>query len=303
VFCIVISGELKLIDSKNDCKILSAKNCFGKSALLHNQVRQEKVTSNGPCVLVCISGKNYRTLLEKFNLENNYDSRSISNLYFFKHSSTDSQNSLNDLVITRTHKGKIVCQNEEIKKIYFILEGSVICLRNGRIMKKLSVFDHYGETYYLGEEFNLRSYYTLIAEGYAVIQEIEITKIKEKLCENVLQLIKYGIFKAAMNNSEKKLNHLTESDMQDVFSMSEFKAYRRPEMVYQNEVVENKIVIVVTGSLLSKSDLKLLARSEEIYGDKLIYSNKTYQYVIPEDDCLVLEVNWKKISNIIINES
>lgn len=205
--------------------------------------------------------------------------------------------------MTKTYKGKVINESDEVNKIYYIIEGSVICQRNGKITKKLSLFDHYGETYYIGEEFEMKSYYTLIAEGYVVIQEIEIAKLKERLPNNTLDLIKYNIFSKTIDKSNVIKNYMTGNNLEDIYNITHLKAYRRPEMVYYSEIPENKIVIVLTGLLISKKNEKVLSKAGEIYGDEIINLNNFIQDVIPEDECTVLEIYLEDVLKKLINGS
>ncbi len=72
-----------MIDSNGKIKYMGPNDTFGKEALSTNLVRQERVISDGFCVLVCISGEHYRTILEKFRMEQYINNRQLSNLYIF----------------------------------------------------------------------------------------------------------------------------------------------------------------------------------------------------------------------------
>jgi signal-transduction protein with cAMP-binding, CBS, and nucleotidyltransferase domain len=83
IFFIILSGKLKSIDRNGEVKYLVQNNCFGKSSLVVDGKRQEKIITEEPTLLVCLNGDHYRDIIESYNFDNNIELKHLSKVHLF----------------------------------------------------------------------------------------------------------------------------------------------------------------------------------------------------------------------------
>ncbi len=74
---------MKSIDINNNVKIINENETFGKSALIENGIREEKIITETETLLACINGNHFQTLMQKYYHESNLQLKYLKKIHIF----------------------------------------------------------------------------------------------------------------------------------------------------------------------------------------------------------------------------
>jgi hypothetical protein len=163
-------------------------------------------------------------------------------------------------------------ENQSIDKLYIIANGTILCKKKGKLVKKLTQNQYFGDCQLFTEEQAHNSYFTYETDGSVEIYEISFSRVSQILGVEYINGIVHEMFLRAMKGTEKIIDLLLD-DVQMLGSMFKIRYYSSPEVVYLSSNKKHKKVTVVICGKLVKNNI-IVANQEELFGEFILDSKE-----------------------------
>lgn len=185
----------------------------------------------------------------------------------------------------------VIVHDEEIpNSLYFIIEGSIDCYKNGTVIKKLNAKDYFCDVQLF---CYIESYYNYVPHETVLLYELEYKEIINFLGSNYIYEIVFNMYSNAIRTSDQLNKHVVSEALKSVFSTFELKYYFNDNVYTQKT---RKISILLSGELIKRKGNEIVARPGELYGESILDSLETLDSCIGSfDECIVFEAQWSEI--------
>jgi len=252
-FYLLKQGELELtLPNLSEKKYFKQGDSFGELALIQKNKRSGTVKSVGEVEIYCLEANIFKDIVAKLN---NIDLK--ERIYFlnlipiFKIlNSHQIQEIARYMIKCEFQKGHVIIQEGDIgESMYIIKEGTIICSKNDKEIRKLFVKDFFGTSSLL---FQLKRSLTVTSANESFCYQITKRLLIDILSGDFAKIILQGIAKNAISNL-KMLSVLSIDEyFSKVFSLMKLSFYKNNEVVVNKHHYENRrIIVVVEGNLIN----------------------------------------------------
>lgn len=252
-FYLIKKGELELsLPNVTEKKYFKQGDSFGELALIQKNKRSGSVRSLAEAEVYCLEANIFKDIVQKLN---NIDLK--ERIYFlnlipiFKIlNSHQIQEIARYMIKCEFHKGHIIIQEGDIgESLYIIKEGTIMCMKNDKEVRKLYSKDFFGTSSLL---FQLKRSLTVLSSDESFCYQITKRLLCDILGNDFAKIILQGIAKNAISNV-KMLRVLSIDDyFSKVFPLMKLSFYKNNEIVVSRQHYENRrIIIVVEGNLIN----------------------------------------------------
>jgi len=143
----------------------------------------------------------------------------------------------------------IITEGEEGESLYIIKQGTIICIKNNKEIRKLYSKEFFGTTSLL---FNSKRSLTIKAEDETFCYQITKRLLVDNLGLDYSKIILQGIAKNAIYNVKMLKVLSIDEYFTKVFPLLKLNFYKNAEIIMKKNIMENKkIIIVVEGNLVN----------------------------------------------------
>lgn len=272
-FFIIQSGKVILKTQNKKIFILERGDSFGRCALSKNSLREEDVEVLEDAELLCLQGDYYKDICNNFEFKDMHEK--LKSLMLVPSLCT-----LNDkllkLMCSKIKKVKytddILTENTKVAKIYMIIEGTVIRIRNGQKPKVLTVGDYFGD---IGLFIDKDTYFTYSTTKEGVtVYEIKYKHIEKILGDSYRERLISNNFTQAIGKSEKLSEYIQSENIMEFLKLYKIKYYLPGDIVISTNAKKDrrKIYIVLCGKLVQNKNV--IANTIELFGENVTNSEK-----------------------------
>jgi len=298
----VKSGQLELkIKNINESKIFKAGDSFGELSLLQRNKRSGIVKCIEDAELFCIYGSIFREIISKLNkIYLNERFYLISHISMFNGlSSVELHNIARGMIKCEFSKGHtIFTEGEKGESLFIIKNGTVLCLKNSKEIRKLYANDYFGQNSIL---FETKRSLTVISQTDTECFQISRNELLEILGDNYKNVLLMGITRESFKNSKYMKYFLIDEFFAKLFPLFMICSYKKSNVVIPSEHYEKrKIIVLVEGTLINSVNGEKICTRGEVFGDGLVASNDKLRYdIIAMNDCITFEAYWKEIISVL----
>ena len=176
---------------------------------------------------------------------------------------------------------------------YFLVKGSVNCLRENKIVKKINPLTSIGEIgLFLNKKLNLYSY-DIISKS--ILYQLSFKDVKKIIGDKYMIELINKLYISTIKRSEMFNRLLSIQNFSKLFDLFKLMYYNNNTVVPDKE---KKVILVLSGRLILKETKSVVANSGDLFISLLI-KNKYEQSteILSEYESLIFECNWKIIIN------
>jgi cGMP-dependent protein kinase len=286
-FFIISSGEVELVKNSHRTKILDRGKSFGEKALMHDSVRLETVITLERTTMWGLDRMTFREAIESVNAQNYEENKKfIESVPIFRVlTSFQKESLLSSMYVIKYAPGeRIVNEGDEGDAFFIIKEGTVLCEKGGKELRKMNRGDFFGDQALLYNSVRTAS---VIAVSEAKCISIKREKLTDALGSNLQQIIYENSKRIAIEKSEA-LASLSPEQLKNVSGRLEVRNYKKGAVLFSRGskkgdklgfVLKGKVRIPgfdeIAGVFDCVGDREMKEMSLEVYQD----------HVVCEEDC------------------
>lgn len=230
-FFIISCGEVEVLKNSQRTKILDKGKSFGEKALMHDSVRLETVITLERTTMWGLDRITFRQAIESVNAQNYEENKKfIESVPIFRILTSFQKESLvSSMYIIKYAPGeRIVNEGDEGDAFFIIKEGTVVCEKAGKELRKMTRGDFFGDQALLYNSVRTAS---IIAVTEAKCISIKREKLTDALGSNLQQIIYENSKRIALEKSEV-LASLNQDQMKSVVAFLKVKSYKKGEILF-----------------------------------------------------------------------
>lgn len=250
-FYIVKSGILELIINNERKKLFKEWDCFGELALLQKCKRTGTVKCVTEVELFVLDGHVFRDLVKSIN-QNKLKEKLffIDVIPIIKCLDNIKKTNLARLInlVNFEDQEKIISEGEMGDRMYIIKEGIVSCRFKNKEVRKLYAKDYFGHNSVLIE---CKRSLDVLSIGKTCCYEFSKATLIEALGTSYKETILFSIFKDCLLKNKFFSEIFNESQFEKMFDYFELKIYKNQDVIYQSNLKNRKIVILIEGNIIN----------------------------------------------------
>lgn len=299
-FYIVREGTLRSYENLEYKSVFKPGSSFGEVALMYVCSRTSTVIAATPTKLWILNRTKYREVLD-LNAQLKFDENKtfIESIKILKNLDEDQKIMLStNLIKAKFNKGNFIVKEGDIGNcLYIVKSGKVICSKSGNVIRTLEKGECFGELSIL-----LKSKRTLdvVAKTNCECFTISVDMLIQMMGEKYVDVLYLNFIKMSFANS-KYFSPISLNILESIFSLFEVKNYVNDQIIFEsNEKITNRLIVVITGSIVGSNSGVLVGDTGNILGQKEIIEGKTIAYteeLIARPDCLLLSVSLEAIES------
>ncbi len=252
-FYLIKKGELELtLPNVVEKKYFRAGDSFGELALIQKNKRSGTVRSLGNAEIYILEANIFKDIVTRLNNNDLKERIYFLNLIpIFKIlNSHQIQEIAQSMIKCEFQKGLVIIQEGDIgESMYIIKEGTIICFKNDKEVRKLYSKDFFGQGSLL---FQLKRSLTVISADESFCYQITKRLLINILGIDFAKIILQGIAKNAISNIKMLKVLSIDEYFSKVFPLMKLSFYKNNEVVVNKNHFENRrIIIVVEGNLIN----------------------------------------------------
>lgn len=252
-FYLIKNGDLELtLPNVSDKKYFKQGDSFGELALIQKNKRSGTVKSLGEVEIYCLEANIFKDIVAKLN---NIDLKEriffLNLIPIFKIlNSQQIQEIARYMIKCEFQKGHVIIQEGDIgESMYIIKEGTIVCSKNDKEIRKLFTKDFFGTSSLL---FQLKRSLTVTSANESFCYQITKRLLIDILGGDFAKIILQGIAKNAISNVKMLKVLGIDEYFSKVFPLMKLSFYKNNEVVVNKHHYENRrIIIVVEGNLIN----------------------------------------------------
>lgn len=252
-FYLIKQGELELtLPNVTEKKYLRGGDSFGELALIQKNKRSGTIKSIDEVEIYCLESAIFKDIVAKLNNSDLKERIFFLNLIpIFKIlNSHQIQEIARYMIKCEFQESHVIIQEGDIgESMYIIKEGTIICSKNEKEVRKLYGKDFFGTSSLL---FQLSRSLTVTSMNESICYQITKRLLIDILGNDFAKIILQGIAKNAISNLKMLKVLAIDEYFSKVFPLMELKFYKNNKVVVNKNHYENRrIIIVVEGNLIN----------------------------------------------------
>ena len=295
---IVHGGQLNCIIDGKLIKVFERGDSFGEIALMNNAPRSATVIAKTDATLWVLKRQVFRKILDYLS-DINYE----ENMKFLDSINLPLDNTIksfvaNNLIQEIYDKDQLICKEGELGScMYIIKEGEVECMKGDRIVRCLGKGENFGQKALLDNDKRTLS---VKAKTDCKLYSISAEFLKNQFGENYKEALNLAFLNITFKNSQM-FNGINPKMIVKTFKLFHFKNYKNGEIIFEKgEDLNNKLIVVLEGSIFDKNKNKIEGKRCEILFEKKLYEGnlgKIDNNLIADPDCLLAEADYLEFQN------
>lgn len=252
-FFLVKSGELELsLPLSSEKKYLKKGDTFGELALIQKNKRSATIQSVEEAEIYCLESNSFKDVLIRLNNNDLKERIFFLNLIpiFAILNSHQLQGIARNMITLAYKKDQtIIHEGEDGESLYIIKEGSVVCIKNEKEIRKLYSKEFFGTPSLL---FNSKRSLSIKSDENTYCYQITKKLLVDILGLDYAKIILQGIAKNAIYNVKMLKVLSIDEYFSKVFPLMKLNFYKNAEVILRKNINENKkIIIVIEGNLIN----------------------------------------------------
>jgi len=207
-FFIVAAGEVEVLSNGVRRNVLGKGAGFGESALVHNVPRTATIKTTSETTLWGLDRDTFKHFIEGVNAQNYEENKQfINSIQIFQVLTSQQKEDLLQALqsIQYPDGSRVVTQGEQGEVLYIIREGTVVCTKDGKEIRRMGKGEFFGEQALLYGGIRTA---TITASGSVKLVSIGRSDLQNVLGSQLLQVIYRNSLRIALDRSEtlRKLN-------------------------------------------------------------------------------------------------
>ena len=303
-FFIISSGEVEVLKNFSRTKVLEAGKSFGEKALMHESVRLETVITLERTTMWGLDRLTFRKALESVNAQNYEENKKfIESVPLFKIlTSIQKESLLSSMFINKYTPGeRIVNEGDEGDAFFVIKEGTVICEKGGKELRKMNRGDFFGDQALLYNSVRTAS---IIAMTEVKCISIKREKLTDALGSNLQQIIYQNSKRIALENSEI-LSSLSSEQAKNIIANLKVQNYERGQVLFKAGTMKSETLAFVLKGKVRMKPIGIIGQLFSCFGDKdmKLKNQEVYQEdVVCEDDCAIALISRSTVEECVGGE-
>jgi len=177
------------------------------------------------------------------------------------------------------------------KYCYFLIKGSVNCLWENKILKKISPLTSIGEIGLFSQK--RAKLYTYETVTDSILYQLSFQEIKNILGDKYMKEIIKKLYISTIKRSEMFNRFLGIKNFSNLFDLFKLMYYNHNTVVPDKE---KRVILVICGRLILKETKSVVANPGDLFSSILIKNkhNKSTE-ILSEDESLIFECDWNDI--------
>ena len=287
-FFVVASGEVEILSNGVRRNVPQKGAGFGESALVHNVPRTASARTTSATTMWGLDRETFKHFIEGVNAQNYEENKQFINSIQIFQVLTPSQKEdlLQALQSIQYPAGtRVVAQGEQGEVLYIIREGTVVCTKDGKEIRRMGKGEFFGEQALLYG--GIRTATITTADSVKLVS-IGRSDLQNVLGSQLLQVIYRNSLRIALDRSEtlRKLN----SDQSDrLIAAVRVATYTAGQVVIpQGTPLGSSLFVVLKGSVRKANgpevvgdtfaclgDTQLIRKTEAVYDSDIIVASES----------------------------
>lgn len=299
-FYIVKEGNLRAYENLEYKTVIKPGSSFGEVALMYVCSRPATIISVTPSKIWVLNRTKYREVLD-LNAQLRFDENKtfIESIKILKNLDEDQKIMLStNLIKIKFSKGNFIVKEGDIGNcLYIVKTGKVICCKNGTVIRTLEKGECFGELSIL-----LKSKRTLdvVAKTNCECFTISIEMLIQMMGDRYVDVLYLNFIKMSFATS-KYFSPISLNILESIFNLFEIKNLTKDQVIFEaNEKITNRLIVVITGSIVGSNSGVLVGDAGNILCQKEIIEGKPISYaeeLIAKPDCLMLSASLEAIES------
>ena len=273
--CFILStGELeKVVSGKVTGRVLPG-HCIGAIALLHATARSSTVRCVRDCELWGLERDTFRRIVKNINgREVEENERFLESLEVFRGLRKRQKEKLVEVLVTTKHEpGRNIVTQGELGDVCFIIkEGAVVCLKDGKEVRRLGKGDLFGEQALLYGGVRTA---TVTAVTLVKCLSINSNDLTSALGRSLPQIIYLNTLRMSFDH-HPHLRHLTKDQVDKVSGVMTVQSFEQDEVVIHRDRRKKSGIWVVARGELESQDQGVIGMFQ-VLGDPEFKENQTF---------------------------
>lgn len=255
-FYLIKSGGLELhLPHSTEKKYLKKGETFGELALIQKNKRSATISSKEEVEIYCLEANSFKDVVIRLNNNDLKERIYFLNLIpIFKNLNSHQVQGIARNMISLVYKKDqtIIEEGEEGESLFIIKQGTIICIKNNKEIRKLYSKEFFGTPSLL---FNSKRSLTIKSEGDTYCYQITKRLLVDNLGLDYAKIILQGIAKIAICNVKMLKVLSIDEYFVKIFPLMKLNFYKNADVILRKNTFENKkIIIVVEGNLVNVSN-------------------------------------------------
>lgn len=294
-FYIIKDGVFDVEINEKRLKTIKTGESFGELALIHGANRSASIKSTSKAYLYTMERKHFRKICDHIRILNFEENKKfIQSIPILSNMDNDLKSVLanNLLKVYYNSNDEIVKQGEDANCMYIIKEGTVQCLKDGRVVRTLNKGDHFGEVSILtGGKRTLN----VVASSSCVIYDISVETLKSMVGENYKEVLYFSFIKMSFSMSSF-FSKINSKILENAFPSFETKFFSYKETAIDAKTYKsnNTITVLIEGNLVDKITSQVICKRGEILMESSVSSNKEQKLkndLVADPDCILVTIS------------
>lgn len=294
-FFIIKDGKFQVEINGQLLKTLNSGESFGELALIHGANRSASIKALTKSLVYIMERKHFRKICDHIRMINFEENKKfIQSIPILSNMDNNLKSVLANNLIKEYYEANqnIVREGDDANCMFIIKEGTVSCIKNGRIVRVLNKGDHFGEISILTDS---KRTLDVVASTSCIVYDISVETLKSMVGDNYREVLYLSFIKMSFSTSSY-LSKINDKIIEKTFPLFQFLNFKNREVVFKSsDFHSNKMItVIIEGGLADKVTGSIVGKRGEILFEDSLISNqekKIKNDLIADPDCVLATIN------------